>query len=127
MPRAVVVAVQVFQYKGFYVIKKISVLLLVAFFFSSCGFHTQVHDAKNIYRQLKENTASTPPEYYAQAQPANFSPDSSSNPENIHGSHATETDSRDGHEHKTQYIIIGTLAGLALVAGIVIPIVLLKK
>lgn len=108
-------------------IKKISCLLLFTFFFSSCGFHTQVHEARNIYRQLKENTANTPPEYYAQAKPASFSPDSP-DPKNIHlGSKATETDSRDGHEHKTQYIIIGTLAGLALVAGIVIPIVLLKK
>ncbi len=109
-------------------IKKISVLILVTFFFSSCGFHTQVHDARNIYRQLKENAATTPPEYYAQAKPASFSGDSIPDLDNYpKGSKATESDSRDGHEKKTQYILIGTLAGLALVAGIVIPIVLLKK
>lgn len=109
-------------------IKKISLLLLVAFGLSSCGFKTPIHDARNVYRQLKQNNESlTPPEYYGQAQPASFSPEDAGEAGEIHGSKATETDSRDGHEHKTQYILIGTLAGLALVAGIVIPIVLLKK
>ncbi len=109
-------------------IKKISCLLLFTFFFSSCGFHTQIQDARNIYHKLKENTADTPPEYYAQAKPASFSPDSVSDSENIHsGSKATETDPRDSHEHRTQYILLGTLAGVALIAGIIIPIVVLKK
>ncbi len=122
------VAVPVFPFKGRLVIKKISLFLLFPFLFTACGFRTPVHDARNIYRQLKENNASSPPEYYAQAQPASFSPDSEADSSSLpFASKATESDSRDGHEKKTQYILIGTLAGLALVAGIVIPIVLLKK
>lgn len=114
--------------QGFFVIKKISVFVLATFIFSSCGFRTQIHDAHNVYRQLKENAASSPPEYYAQAEPASFSPENLPDTENISsGLKATQSDTRDGHEKKTQYILIGTLAGLALVAGIVIPIVLLKK
>lgn len=108
-------------------IKKISFLILGCFLLTSCGFHTQIQDARNVYHKLKENASETPPEYYAKAKPASFSPDSISDSDNTHpGSKATESDSRDGHEHKTQYIIIGTLAGVALVAGIVIPLVIIK-
>gem|GEM_PF-2306692 len=108
-------------------IRKISYLVLASFFFSSCGFKTPLHDARNIYRQLeRQSRAQTPPDYYGQAKPASFSPLGS---EGVKGFSGTESDNR-GHEgpsDKSHYIIIGTLAGLALVAGIVIPIVLLKK
>ncbi len=130
MRRVVVVVELVFQFKkGKSLIKKISALVLFVFLFSSCGFHTQIQDARNIYHQLKENTSDTPPEYYAKAKPASFSPDSTSDSDNIMkgASKATETDTRDSHDHKTQYILLGTLAGVALIAGIVIPIVVLKK
>lgn len=110
-------------------IKKTSFLLLLIFTLSSCGFRTPIHDARNIYHQLDEKSKGmTPPEYYGQAKPAGFSPEASSDSESpSFASKATESDSRDGHEKKSQYIIIGTLAGLALVAGIVIPVVLLKN
>jgi len=110
------------------VIKKISFVLLLTFLFPACGFHTQIQDAQNVYRKLKENTSETPPEYYSHVKPASYSPDSSSEGGSSHlGNQATESDTKDSHEHKTQYVLIGTLAGLALVAGIVIPIVVLKK
>lgn len=109
-------------------IKKISLLLLLSFGLTSCGFRTPIHDARNVYRHLDQKSKGmTPPEYYGEAKPANFSPDSSSDSEDSGlSSKATQSDSRDGHDKKSQYIIIGTLAGLALVAGIVIPIVLIK-
>lgn len=70
----------------------------------------------------------TPPEYYSQARPAGFSPDSET-PNLLKGGNREEVENTFP-EHKSERLnvaLIGVLAGLVTVAGVVVPLVVLNK
>lgn len=99
--------------------RTLSFFVLCLFLVSGCGFQHPVQTALHQYKHQ------TPPEYYAQAHPASFTPGS----ENLIPTKnaATETESQGGETkgEKHTVAIIGTIAGVLVVAGIVTPLVLL--
>jgi hypothetical protein len=101
--------------------RALSFFTLSLFLFTSCGFQHPVQTALHSYKKQ------TPPEYYAQAHPASYSPGEGSLIPMKNS--ATETDSQQGETKGERHTvaIIGTLAGLMVVAGVVTPIVLLHK
>ncbi len=75
-----------------------------------------VQTARSYYKKQM-----TPPEYYSKIRPVSFSPTS--------GSAASESDSTipETKNDRMNVALIGILAGAVVVAGIVVPIVLLNK
>src|SRR4030095_4158462 len=94
-----------------------STAILILFFLASCGFKHPVQTAK-----LKP--AHTPSEFYSTAVPASFSP---SSPSPFPGKQKAESDTTfpETKSERTHIAVIGVLAGLLVVAGIAVPIVLL--
>ncbi len=88
-------------------IKKFALLLLLCLPLQACGLHAKaVKTTQDFYSKL------TPPEYYGNVKTV-----------------ATESDQRGQPETKEDRLnvaLIGTLAGIIAVAGVVVPLVLLK-
>jgi len=88
------------------VIKKIALVVLLCLPLQACGMHARaVKTTQEFYSKL------TPPEYYGNVKTV-----------------ATESDQRvpETKEDRMNVALIGTLAGLVAVAGVVVPLVLLK-
>jgi hypothetical protein len=100
--------------------KKITLLVLFAFFFPACGMQHPIQTATH-YRTL------TPPEYYSQTHPASFSPSPERNFSPNTGNEEVENTIPETKGDRLNVALIGILAGLAAVAGTVVPIVVLKK
>ena len=96
-----------------FTIKMISLFSLL-FFFSHCAYGPSMHSSYRSY----QNTQQKPLEYYSQVKPASFTAQPKSEPDELRP---------DTKGDKARNVIIGTLAGLALVAGIVVPVLVLKK
>jgi len=98
----------------------LSLLVLSVFLLSACGFRHPVQTA------LQKAQHQTPPEYYSQARPATYTPDPNS-PLPIKNA-ASESDTQHGESKGERHTvaIIGTLAGLLVVAGVVTPLLILK-
>src|SRR4030095_2990933 len=100
--------------------KIFSTAVLILFLLSSCGFKHPVQTAR-----FHSTPASTPAEYYGSATPASFTTPSASpfpGKQRAESGDSTFPETKSDH---TQIAIIGVIAGLLVVAGIVVPIVLL--
>jgi len=95
--------------------RKISLGLLFLFLLNACGMQ---HPVQTAYHNAQR--PQTPPEFYSQATPASFSPTGSNRAES---SDSTFPETKSEKHHAA---VIGVLAGVLVVAGAVVPIVLTR-
>jgi hypothetical protein len=95
--------------------RTISLSILFLFLLSACGMQHPAQTAYHNYRHPQ-----TPPEFYSQAVPASFSPTGSNRAE------SSDSTFPETKSEKRHVAVIGVLAGLLVVAGAVVPIVLTR-
>jgi len=98
----------------------LSLVVLTSFLLASCGFKHPVQTA------MRAKPTATPSEFYGQARPASFSPSSSSPFPGQQKAESGDSTFPETKSEKTHVAVIGVLAGLLVVAGTVVPIVLTR-
>ncbi|MBL7684413.1 MAG: hypothetical protein JNK65_00030 [Deltaproteobacteria bacterium] len=98
--------------------KAIALFLLLTFV-SACGFQHPVQTALQ-----SQKRSSTPSEYYSQARPASYDPAAGMR---VQGQGSSESTFPETKGERSHLVWIGIVAGIVSVAGVVVPLVLLKN